>query len=76
MTSTTMAIPASQPSRKSASLKRDRRWALITSYVFLVIFAIFFLVAALLHGGDGAQERCRGRPHGDQSLDRCQRIHA
>ncbi|MGB7010812.1 MAG: carbohydrate ABC transporter permease, partial [Pseudolabrys sp.] len=44
MTSTTMAIPASQPSRKSASLKRDRRWALITSYVFLVIFAIFFLV--------------------------------
>ena len=27
-----------------ASLKRDRRWALITSYVFLVMFAIFFLV--------------------------------
>ena len=23
---------------------RDRRWALITSYAFLVIFAIFFLI--------------------------------
>ena len=44
MTSTTMALPASHPARKSASLKRDRRWALITSYVFLVIFAIFFLI--------------------------------
>src|ERR1700693_3306724 len=27
-----------------ASLSRNRRWALITSYVFLVIFAIFFLI--------------------------------
>ena len=44
MTSTTMAIPAAPAARKSASLKRDRRWALITSYVFLVIFAIFFLI--------------------------------
>jgi multiple sugar transport system permease protein len=26
-----------------ASLKRNRRWALITSYVFLILFAIFFL---------------------------------
>jgi hypothetical protein len=27
-----------------ASLSRNRRWALITSYVFLMIFAIFFLI--------------------------------
>ena len=27
-----------------ASLRRNRRWALITSYVFLVLFAIFFLI--------------------------------
>ena len=27
-----------------ASLSRNRRWALITSYVFLVMFAIFFLI--------------------------------
>ena len=31
-------------SRSRASLARNRRWALITSYVFLVLFAIFFLV--------------------------------
>src|ERR1041384_1780652 len=27
-----------------SSLKNSRRWALITSYVFLVLFAIFFLI--------------------------------
>jgi multiple sugar transport system permease protein len=27
-----------------ASLSRNRRWALVTSYVFLVLFAIFFLI--------------------------------
>ncbi len=27
-----------------ASLKRNRRWALVTSYFFLIIFAIFFLL--------------------------------
>src|SRR6185437_4214810 len=37
-------MPAAQRVRRSASLSRDRRWALVTSYVFLVIFAIFFLV--------------------------------
>ena len=26
------------------SLSRNRRWALVTSYVFLVIFAVFFLI--------------------------------
>ena len=29
--------------RRLASVKRSRRWALILSYVFLVLFAIFFL---------------------------------
>jgi multiple sugar transport system permease protein len=32
------------PRRAKSSLARNRRWALITSYVFLVLFAIFFLV--------------------------------
>ena len=32
------------PRRARSSLARNRRWALITSYVFLVLFAIFFLV--------------------------------
>ena len=27
-----------------ASLQRNRRWALIASYVFLILFAIFFLM--------------------------------
>ncbi len=27
-----------------ASLRRNRRWALITSYAFLIVFAIFFLI--------------------------------
>ena len=43
MTSTTIAAPAARVSIKS-SLKRNRRWALIASYFFLIVFAIFFLV--------------------------------
>ena len=44
MTATTFdAVPQTKP-RHGSSLKRNRRWALITSYVFLVMFAIFFLV--------------------------------
>ncbi len=44
MTTTTAntAVPA-VAGRRLASVKRSRRWALILSYVFLVIFAIFFL---------------------------------
>src|SRR4029434_4388237 len=42
MTSIAVAVPRSTGARRS--LKRSRRWALITSYVFLVIFAIFFLM--------------------------------
>jgi multiple sugar transport system permease protein len=43
MTSIAVSVPRSSGARR-ASLKRSRRWALITSYVFLVIFAIFFLM--------------------------------
>ena len=32
---------------RPASLQRSRRWALILSYVFLVIFAVFFLIMYL-----------------------------
>jgi multiple sugar transport system permease protein len=44
MTATTAntAVPA-VAGRRLTSVKRSRRWALILSYVFLVIFAIFFL---------------------------------
>jgi multiple sugar transport system permease protein len=41
--STTTSVPA-VAGRRLASVKRSRRWALILSYVFLVLFAIFFLV--------------------------------
>jgi multiple sugar transport system permease protein len=43
----TAAVAARAPRERlgvRASLSRNRRWALITSYVFLVIFAIFFLI--------------------------------
>jgi len=41
----TAAVAAGAPRRvvSRASLSRSRRWALIASYVFLVVFAIFFL---------------------------------
>jgi multiple sugar transport system permease protein len=44
MTATTAntAVPA-VAGRRLTSVKRSRRWALVLSYVFLVIFAIFFL---------------------------------
>ena len=40
------AVTADVPRRAVArgSLRRNRRWALVFSYVFLVVFAIFFLV--------------------------------
>ena len=44
---TTTTAPASVPSvalRRRSSIQRSRRWALILSYVFLVLFAIFFLM--------------------------------
>src|ERR1044072_3468030 len=43
MTTATMTQPATRV-RAGPSLGLTPRWALITSYVFLVIFAIFFLM--------------------------------
>jgi len=44
MTSVAISVPKAAGAPRLASLKRNRRWALITSYIFLVIFAIFFLM--------------------------------
>src|SRR3954465_2276637 len=38
------SVPSVRPRRSRPSLHRSRRWALIASYVFLVMFAIFFLL--------------------------------
>ena len=40
---TAAAVAEGAPQRRKSSLARNRRWALIVSYVFLVLFAIFFL---------------------------------
>src|SRR5262245_46420590 len=37
------AVAAEYPRARRASLTRNRRWALVTSYFFLILFAIFFL---------------------------------
>ena len=44
MSASIIAAPLRRSVPARTSLKNSRRWALITSYVFLVIFAIFFLV--------------------------------
>src|SRR6201997_1942547 len=44
MSATAIGLRASRGFAFRASLRRNRRWALITSYVFLVLFAIFFLI--------------------------------
>src|SRR6201997_1955712 len=44
MSATAIGIRASRGFALRASLRRNRRWALVTSYVFLVLFAIFFLI--------------------------------
>ena len=41
------AVLEAAPARRHSSIRANRRWALIWSYVFLVIFAIFFLVPPL-----------------------------
>jgi multiple sugar transport system permease protein len=41
---TTTSVPRVRASNARSSLQRSRRWALILSYIFLVIFAIFFLI--------------------------------
>ncbi len=44
MTAATATTPLTRGVFGRASLKRNRRWALIASYVFLIVFAIFFLL--------------------------------
>ena len=44
MSTATVAAPLIRRVGIGASLKRNRRWALIVSYFFLVVFAIFFLL--------------------------------
>jgi multiple sugar transport system permease protein len=58
MSATAQAIGALE-SAKHGSLRRSRRWALIWSYIFLMIFAIFFLmppVYMLIMGLKGSGE--------------------
>jgi multiple sugar transport system permease protein len=48
MTAATMTIDKGAPTRpRYGSMSRDRKWALRWSYVFLVLFAIFFLTPPL-----------------------------
>ena len=44
MSTAAVTAPAGRSVSLRGSLSRNRRWALITSYFFLVIFAIFFLI--------------------------------
>jgi multiple sugar transport system permease protein len=44
MSTAAVSVPSARAQAKRSSLRRDRRWALIASYVFLTIFAIFFLI--------------------------------
>ncbi len=44
MTAATVTGGTAHTGASRSSLKNSRRWALITSYVFLILFAIFFLV--------------------------------
>jgi len=41
---TATSVPRVRAARAYGSLQRSRRWALILSYIFLVIFAVFFLI--------------------------------
>jgi multiple sugar transport system permease protein len=43
MATAQLAVGAARRGGLSGSLRRNRRWALILSYVFLIFFAIFFL---------------------------------
>src|SRR3954468_15026861 len=48
MTAATVVMDKGAPTRpRYGSMSRDRKWALRWSYVFLVLFAIFFLTPPL-----------------------------
>ena len=44
MSTLAAAAPVTKRASAGTSLRRNRRWALIASYVFLIMFAIFFLL--------------------------------
>ena len=44
MSTAAIAVPTTKRIGVGASLRRNRRWALIASYFFLILFAIFFLM--------------------------------
>jgi multiple sugar transport system permease protein len=44
MSTAAVSVPSTRAQTRHSSLRRNRRWALIASYVFLVLFAIFFLI--------------------------------
>jgi len=44
MTSQAATVGKALPAIRKGSIQRSRRWALIWSYVFLVLFAVFFLM--------------------------------
>ena len=44
MSTAAVSVPSTRAQAKRSSLRRSRRWALVASYVFLILFAIFFLI--------------------------------
>jgi multiple sugar transport system permease protein len=44
MSSAAVSVPSTRAQARRSSLRRNRRWALIASYVFLIMFAVFFLI--------------------------------
>ncbi len=44
MSTAAVTAPVGQSISIGSSLRRNRRWALITSYIFLAMFAVFFLI--------------------------------
>ena len=44
MSTVAATVPATRRIGLGASLRKNRRWALIASYVFLIMFAVFFLL--------------------------------
>jgi multiple sugar transport system permease protein len=44
MSTAAVSVPSTRAQAKRSSLRRSRRWALVASYVFLIMFAIFFLI--------------------------------
>ena len=68
MSTTAVAAPATRRIGVGASLRRNRRWALITSYVFLIMFAIFFLLPPYYMIVTSLKSDAEDRADGDQPM--------